>query len=199
MTAASRSLALCILLAIQSLNKVYGDEYLFTVVDRIELTDANPIEAISTITEAAHDAGAGKLGFVGVSVEVDPSKNRETPRITMNLKDVPLGVALDYVAGFFQGHILANSNGIVIISNSESKQHEVLELSPKIRVAFGLPEKPTSNEIRQALIAAKFKLDSNDEIIVAPSGEYARIVLRVEEAKNLEALIELLERGLSLR
>ena len=198
MKTAYSSLSICIFLTIQSLNNVYGDDYLFTVLDKIELNDATPIEAIDTIIEAAHNSGAGKLGFVGVSVEVYPSNETESPRITMNLKDVPLGVALDYVAGFVQGHIHANSNGIVIITNSESKKHTVVKLSPKVRIAFGLAEKPTSNEIRQALISASFKLDSNDEIMVSRRGEYARIVLQVEDAKNLEALIELLERGLSL-
>jgi len=83
--------ACAVLLTLSFAQRVHGEDYMFTIVPKIELKDATPKDAIDRIVDAASKAGANERGFAGVSIEVDAVA--KVPTITMNVQDVPLGVS----------------------------------------------------------------------------------------------------------
>jgi hypothetical protein len=172
--------------------------YLALPIPELRIEQKSVKEVIDVLTAAANAAEAHRFGFRGIAI-VDPADGDR--RVTMNLRGVPFGKAVQYVAEVI-GCTLVEGNGLCVLYPNWLPEPALVtdgfELSEAVRHQLILPGATGTEALQTRLGSFGVQVSTSGEVryIAERSFLYAKLSRR--EMELLRSLITLIDRGIGV-
>lgn len=190
-----KSLSGLVLLCMCSASSAFAQDYMLIRIPKISIQEASLDEALKQVADYARESGAENKGFSGFKLVAD--KQGLKKRISLDLRDVPLGLAFKYIAGYEHMNV-TTQDGVVVVYAKKEKINATIRFSDKFRKALGVEEAITKQEVIECLRYLKIDFSDADDVVLSYDQNLAILELNEIEANYLDSLLHLIEKGLPI-